>query len=105
MAEAFYRLLGGAIRRRRNAIGMTQATVASRAGLLRTTVANIERGRQAVLVHQLVDIARVLGSAPESLLPTVSHRTAGPAPAEVIPEQIKVLLERLDAEPHERRRS
>src|SRR6266702_1242724 len=48
--------------------GLTQREVAERAALGRPTLANIEKGRQRVLYHQLLDIARALGVDPRELL-------------------------------------
>ena len=38
-------------------------------GLTRTSITNIEKGRQKVLLHQVYDIARALGTTPTSILP------------------------------------
>lgn len=96
MSGAFYELLGEAIRRRREAIGMTQATLASRAVVLRTTVTNIERGRQAVLVHQLVDIANALGTTVANLLVT-ERPPINVSQGEGVSDQIQTLLGKLNA--------
>lgn len=75
---------------------MTQATLASRTGLLRTTVTNIERGHQAVLVHQLVEIANVLGASVSDLLSTAVATLNAPE-GNVVPDQIQALLGKLDS--------
>lgn len=48
---------------------MTQEALASKISLSRTSVINIEKGRQQLLVHMLVDIARSLNVAPVDLIP------------------------------------
>jgi transcriptional regulator with XRE-family HTH domain len=48
---------------------MTQEDVASKVSLTRTSIINIEKGRQQLLVHTLVDIAGALGVAVTELLP------------------------------------
>lgn len=48
---------------------LTQEDLARRVGIGRTTIANIERGRQSVSVPLLYRLAASLGVAPESLLP------------------------------------
>jgi DNA-binding XRE family transcriptional regulator len=53
---------------------MTQVKLADLWGLSRTTVVNIERGRQRVSVHQLVLLADHLGCTTEDLIPTSSER-------------------------------
>lgn len=64
-----YRAVGAAIRRRRLRRGLTQAQLAQRVSLSRTSITNIEAGRQKLLVHTLLTIAEVLGLAPSELLP------------------------------------
>ncbi len=41
-------------------------------GLTRTSVTNIEKGRQKVRLDTLYDIAEVLGESPQDLLPNAS---------------------------------
>lgn len=66
--DDFYERLGGRIRAIRKAHGVTQEQVAERLQLNRTTIVNIERGRQRLAVHQLVELASVLGCEPAALL-------------------------------------
>ena len=65
--EAFGRLL----RQQRDgqADRMTQDRLAALIGLSRTSITNIEKGRQHVSLHHLYLIADALGVAPEMLLP------------------------------------
>jgi transcriptional regulator with XRE-family HTH domain len=58
-------LLAGERRRKR----LTQAQFAARVGLSRTSVTNIERGRQAVQLHQLYVFALALQIDVSRLLP------------------------------------
>jgi transcriptional regulator with XRE-family HTH domain len=67
--EDFYVRLGEHIRAARTASGVTQQAMADRLGLNRTTMVNIEKGRQRLSVHQLVDLADALGCEPCDLLP------------------------------------
>lgn len=67
--DGFYQQLGSRIRDARKAVGLTQAELADAAGLTRASVANIEAGRQKVLVHHLVSIAATTESSVASLLP------------------------------------
>jgi transcriptional regulator with XRE-family HTH domain len=67
--EPEYYELGERLARARQAAGLTQREVAERAGVGRPTLANIEKGRQRVLYHQLLDLARALGVDPRGLLP------------------------------------
>lgn len=68
--EPEYQELGERLARIRRAAGLTQREVAERARMGRPTLANVERGRQRVLYHQLLDIAHALGCDPRTLLPT-----------------------------------
>ena len=69
--EPFYREFGDRLRLARQAKGMSQAAVAPEVGLSRTSVANIERGRQRISLHLLMEFARVLEVEPCDLLPPV----------------------------------
>ena len=53
---------GTNVRIRRLRAGLTQDQLASTIGLSRTSVANIEQGRQQVLLHHAWAIARALGA-------------------------------------------
>lgn len=57
----FYGSFGDAVRRARETADMTQADLASKIGLSRPAVANIELGRQGTLLHTALDIAAALG--------------------------------------------
>lgn len=52
----------------RTALGWTQADLASKIGLQRTSVVNIEAGRQRVLLHDIEKIAAAFQSTPKHLL-------------------------------------
>jgi transcriptional regulator with XRE-family HTH domain len=53
-------LLGVRIRDRRRELGLTQVTLATRAGLSRPSIANVEAGRQNVGLRQLLSLANAL---------------------------------------------
>lgn len=67
-----YRLLGQNVARLRNAKGLTQAEVAAQIGLTRASLANIETGRQKVLMHHVFRLANALEC--ESVLDLVPAR-------------------------------
>jgi hypothetical protein len=50
--------------------GVTQEMLGRKVGLSRTSITNIEKGRQHVALHQLFDFAEALGIAPAALLPS-----------------------------------
>jgi DNA-binding XRE family transcriptional regulator len=55
-----YEAFGRAVALRRAKLDMTQAQLAGRFGLSRASIANIEAGRQNVLLHHACDIAATL---------------------------------------------
>ena len=57
---AIYSALGDAVAIRRKAMRLTQAQVAAKVGISRASIANIESGRQKVLLHQVYLIAEAL---------------------------------------------
>lgn len=52
----------------RASLGLTQQELAARIGLERASVANIETGRQRILLHDIENIATALGTTPKHLL-------------------------------------
>jgi transcriptional regulator with XRE-family HTH domain len=68
-AEALYEDIGCRIADRRRALSMTQLQLARAIGLQRASVANIESGRQAILVDTLYLIAEALATTPGALAP------------------------------------
>ena len=67
--ERFYADLGKRIRSRRQQAKITQGELAQRLSVTRSSITNIEGGRQRILAHSLYDIAQALGVSPASLLP------------------------------------
>ncbi|MGA3004886.1 MAG: helix-turn-helix transcriptional regulator [Acetobacteraceae bacterium] len=64
-----YHELGALIRRRRRVLDLTQGDLADRLGISRGGLANIETGRQNILVHQLYRFAAALDMNVHDLLP------------------------------------
>ncbi len=94
MPDEFYLELGSNIRQRRIDIGMTQLTLAAKAGVKRTSIANMERGAQGILVHQLLNIAKALKVSPASLVPKDVQRPR-PEPEAEFSDDVQRLLSRL----------
>lgn len=67
--EALYRCAGELIREARRIRGLTQSDLGGVVGLTRTSIVNIERGRQKILLHSLYEFAAALGVEPVALLP------------------------------------
>lgn len=79
----FDRILGQRIRAARERVGVRQDQLAGAVGLSRTSITNIERGRQGVQAYLLVRIAEVLGRSAADLLPSQETRAATPLPNKV----------------------
>lgn len=65
--EIFYKTLGARIRELRGA-KLSQEQLATAAKLSRTSIVNIESGRQKLLLHNLFRIAEALGVQPSEVL-------------------------------------
>ena len=65
----FYKEFGQLLRDARKTAGMSQADLASAIGLTRTSISNIEKGRQKVVLYTFATILKVLAKRPEELLP------------------------------------
>jgi len=71
-----YPKIGGVIRQRRKQLKLTQEKLAPLVALSRTSLANIESGRQKILLHQLFAFAEALALQPADLLPKMARTTA-----------------------------
>ena len=80
MATDFLEAFGRAVRRLRQERGMTQAELAARLGLGRTSVTNLEKGQQSPPLSMLPEIARALGVDPLHLI-AIAVRPGGRAEA------------------------
>ena len=67
--EAIYCHIGDAIAERRCRLGMTQQQLSKQLSISRASLANMEAGRQQILVHRLYEIALVLRCPPGDLAP------------------------------------
>ena len=66
---SLYMRLGATIRECRHRLGFTQEQLARQLGISRASLANMETGRQRMLVHQLYLFAEKLNVEIEELLP------------------------------------
>jgi DNA-binding XRE family transcriptional regulator len=67
--ERFYRAVGTKMRAVRDKMGIKQEAIAASVGLSRTSITNIERGRQNLSLFTFIEIASVLKSTVADLLP------------------------------------
>lgn len=66
--DQWYIAFGARLKAAREASGITQSRLADSLGLQRSSVANIEAGRQRLYLHSIVTIATILGVAVDELL-------------------------------------
>ncbi len=69
MDDRIYRVFGSRLRELREQASVTQEELARRVDLSRTSITNIEKGRQRILLHQFVDLAEALNVDPTALMP------------------------------------
>jgi transcriptional regulator with XRE-family HTH domain len=93
--DPIYKHIGILIKARRKTLGLKQENLAHTLGISRGSLANIETGRQNILVHNLYKFARALELSPLDLLPhpsrdkTDSDGVALPLPDDLKAEQKK----------------
>ena len=66
--EPVYRLMGAKIEQLRTLLGWTQQNFADRVGMARSSIANIEAGRQRFLLHDVETFAAAFQTTPKALL-------------------------------------
>ena len=71
---------GARVRAARNDAGLTPKALASLVGLSRSSIANVEAGRQRVPVHVIWKLADALGVPVSQLLPEPSSGSVVPRP-------------------------
>jgi transcriptional regulator with XRE-family HTH domain len=105
MIDPIYKQIGAVIKSRRKTLEMKQETLARMLGISRGSLANVETGRQSILVHQLYKFAVALQLKPVDLLPQPSpdhlrtERTELPLPSGLKAqekEQITRFFEQVD---------
>jgi transcriptional regulator with XRE-family HTH domain len=76
--DPVYRAFGNAVTARRKALALTQAQLASKVSMSRASIANIERGRQNVLLHHVYALAAALDfTKVGELLPPLPQKSVG----------------------------
>jgi transcriptional regulator with XRE-family HTH domain len=105
MVDTIYKDIGAVIKSRRKTLNMKQETLAGLLSISRGSLANVETGRQSILVHQLYKFAAALQLTPFDLLPPSSFDQLRTEPTELpLPgdlkaqqkEQITRLFEQVD---------
>jgi transcriptional regulator with XRE-family HTH domain len=84
-SDPVYKAFGNAVSARRKALALTQAQLANKVKMSRASIANIESGRQNVLLHHVYALAAALDfTKVGELLPPLPQKSAG--------EEFKMML-------------
>lgn len=83
-SNQIYEQMGKLVRARRKKLDLTQDDLAQRVNLKRTSITNIEKGRQKIQLHTLFDLAAALEVDPVTLIPSLKA-----AEAETIRERVR----------------
>ncbi len=75
-SQKLYETIGSLIKDRRNILKITQEELARQVKLTRTSITNIEQGKQRFGVHTLFEIASALKLHPSALLPTSEFQSS-----------------------------
>lgn len=98
--EQLFQYIGQRLRERRQAIDVTQADLAQRLGILRSSLANIESGRQRVPLITLYRLCFELNSDLTSMLPSVDtivpRNTIVVTPESAPPKTLAIINRLLD---------
>jgi transcriptional regulator with XRE-family HTH domain len=91
--------LGKKIKEKRRANGLTQSELADAISISRTSLTNMELGRQRLLIDQLYKMAAALNAKPQELLPQpselVSAAKAREAVDATLPESVQRFAEKI----------
>jgi DNA-binding XRE family transcriptional regulator len=101
--DPLYKTFGELVRlHRERQEGLTQEKLGHLVGLSRTSITNIEQGRQHVALHQVFDLADALKVQPEALLPRRGQGVTSSWLAEKLPpgteKEIAAWAEKLSRE-------
>lgn len=90
--DAFYEDFGARIRRARTRSGISQEELGQRVGLNRSSVSNVEKGRQRVPAHMIIEFAAALDVPPTELLP---NGPVEPDPLRGVPEETRPFVQQV----------
>lgn len=101
LEDKLYKIIGDGLAKRRSELGLTQDQVADAVKLERTSITNIEAGRQRAPLHLLYRLCAALNMETSSILPAnkevVENRTV---PLDVHGEQKNVSVTVSDTSAH-----
>jgi len=76
--DRLYSIIGEQLRSHREQQDLTQAQLAEKVGLERTSITNIEKGKQKLPLHVLFGICDTLGVSAADVLPRVEEISEAP---------------------------
>ncbi len=68
-----YQIVGERIKKRRESIGLNQNDLSEKINIGRSSISNIEKGRQQPPLHTLFEICKVLDMDVQTILPTYAE--------------------------------
>lgn len=101
--DDFNKHFGAVVRERRDKAGLTQQDLADRLGLSRTSVVNIEQGRQGIPLSSLPKFADALGCSASQLLPASLSEQSVTFRLGESDDDAKLFLARVASQPSEQR--
>lgn len=81
-----YGEFGERVRKHRHRLQLSQEALGARVRLSRTSITNIEQGRQKILLHHLFALAEALETSPETLLPAAKISVPTPQIEKKLPK-------------------
>ena len=76
--DRLYSHIGEQLKMHREKVGMTQSELAERVQLERTSITNIERGKQKLPIHVLFGVCRALSVNPSEVMPHMDKVSESP---------------------------
>ncbi len=101
--DILYRLIGERIRCARERAGLSQAKLADKLRMSRTSIVNVEAGRQRLPLHVLWYIAEEVGTEAALLIPQQSEYHRETQPISLNAETIEVIEKAASGDPVTRR--
>lgn len=101
--DTLYQLVGERIRNARNLAGLSQAALAKKLDMSRTSVVNIEAGRQKPPLHIIWQIAEEVGTEAALLIPNQTEYQNQEQPFMLSEEEIAQIETEANGDPAARR--
>lgn len=101
--DLLYQLVGERVKRARRSTGMSQRVLAERLDMSRTSIVNIEAGRQRPPLHVLWHIAEILETDAELLIPRHDEYRENGEPVSLTAETIEKIQQAASGDPSTRR--